>query len=247
MLTSLIALCALAPPPMQAPAANPSPAALVSKMIARYAEAKTVVGTITFVNSASGRSVRIDTQLQLERPSRLFLRQATASQPPQTWLVTSDGEFFSYDRPEGLLGRAQRLIEPVKAGDQLLKVADIYSAAGGSLADRSPPLDLAIGRLVDLQALRNSWATLEYKGRTTFRGATVHVVAGQHRDAVELPASGTFEMLIGDDGDLLRYTHRNIVAAPREYNVAPIEVTAVWDADLKVNGPVDPNLFRVVR
>src|SRR4051794_29195289 len=77
MLTGLIALAALAhgqgqvPNPQKPLTANE----LISKMLKLYADAKTVSGTILMTQSAVGKQVQFQTQLQIERPSKIFLFQ----------------------------------------------------------------------------------------------------------------------------------------------------------------------------
>lgn len=225
-----------------------SASGLVSNMLGRYADAKSMTGTIRFTQSAQRSSVSIETTLQFEKPSKLFIRQQLRSSEPMTWLVVSDGSQFSYNTPENLPGAANlpRLVEQVEQNGVKLDTKGIYKAAASSIGDRSAPLDIVIGHPEDLKGLTYQWATLEYRGRVQLGDETVDLIAGRWRPYGTAPAHGTYEMYLTPSGELRRYVVVETVSAGPE-NPQMLEVRSVWDVRVAINGKPDPALFKVVR
>lgn len=253
MLTSFLALYCTAlsqgPAPQTAP---PKPSAIISKMIERYSTAKTITGTIKLrqgvKDAAPGSVVTI---LQFDKPSKLYIQQTLRASEGGSWLIVSDGKRFSYDAPElPFVRKGQRLVEPLaQPGAEPLDIRGVYSVAGQTLEDRSAPLDIALGRLQDLQLFTSQLVTLEYLGKAKIGEQEVTVIGGGWRPyntappAEPMPASGRFEIYISDAGDLKRYIVRQMVGRPDGTN--PFEVTSQWEVDLTVNGTPDPSLFKV--
>lgn len=222
---------------------GPTAAESMSKMLRRYADLPTLTGSITMTQRVGTATAIIKTQLQYERPSKLFIRQDLQSSTPQTWIVTSDGSTFSYNVPNDRPGRpGERLIEKVTSGGRLLEYQDIYAVASRSLGDRSLPLDIAISRLDDLKYLRDQWATL---GFIDPQPQGLIAIGGQWREYKTAPASGTFEIWVDKDGNLRRYIQRETLKPLP--NAEPHLVTTVWDVDLVPNGKPNADLFRVLK
>lgn len=224
-----------------------APGELISKMLAKYHEATTITGKIVFTQSAGGKTVRGDTVLQISRPDKLYISQSLPSPQPMRSLVVSDGKRFAYDLPRQLLRKEdnERLVEPASQNGKVFDVGKVYAAASQSLLDRSTPLDVAVSRVEDLTYLRNQWATVEPQGTEQIGGKTAHLVGGEWREYGAAPASGKYQMAISADGDLLRFTKKEIVAIPELPNIPPQEITSTWGVQLQVNGKLDPALFVV--
>jgi hypothetical protein len=242
-MSPLIALCLLVAQP--APAASPTPAEVVSRMLARYAAANTLTGTIRFVQSAQGSSLQIDTRIQYDRAAaKLYIRQVRAGPSADSWLVVSDGRIFTYDTPVGFDDpRGKRLYERLdQGGGVVLDLGGVYAASTLSLGDRSLPLDVAIGRIEHLRFRRNQWVNLTF-GPSPAEG--VRVVRGDWREYGEAPVSGTFEMWIDADGDLVRYVQRDSITVQQPPQT--LMVVSDWTVNLTVGGAPDPALFVIPR
>jgi hypothetical protein len=218
---------------------------VVSNLLTRYNAAVSVVGNIKFVQSYKGVSVTTDTALQYEKPSKLYAKQVRPGEDP--WLVTSDGQLFSYSAP--LLGgfqKGKRLIERVDQLGKLLTVREIYGASLARILDRSAPMEIAIGRLEDLRLIRNQWASMQL-GEPDPKGNKV--VTGKWREDGGSTPSGTYEMLVSPEGDLLRYTIKEMrgFRGPDGKQIPPDLLVSDWQVTLKIDAPVDPALFSVVR
>lgn len=275
MLATLAVSCAILTSPPGHGASQQTASQLVSKMLQYYYEAQSLTGTITYTASDGQGQVQVVTTLQFERPSKLYMKQVKVGGQAHQWLVTSDGKQFSYDSPYGLMGsepgkigtpggRSRRLVESVKqpvpdqivvdsSGKRHLKMADldvrqIYAITAATIGDRSVPLDIAIGRLEDLQHDKLEWMTLALNGKLTFNGAEGNLIEGQWRqygDQVSDPAGapGDFKMLITDDGRLLSYlVHRKVGHNKTDER----DLTETWVVDLTPNGKTDESLFHVV-
>lgn len=236
-----------------------SAADLVGRMLRHYDGGSSLTGTIRMVQSVQNVSIGIETYVQWEKPSKLFIRQDRKNSEARSFFVTSDGTNFSYDLPEERIGvPGERLIEQVTQAGRQLTYREIYAVASRSLADRSAPLDIAIARTDDLKYIRNQWASLETLDREVPDG--IKAVGGSWRLYAGTPASGTYEMWIEEStGSLKRYIHRETFQPDAttldgkfktkklNLNVGPITITTVWDVDLKVGGMPDSALFKVIK
>lgn len=247
---------------------TPDPSALVSKMFAYYNDAKSMSGTITFNQAFQNNRVRIDTKFQFEWPAKIYISQVyTGTKRKDRWLVTGDGEAFTYDEPRLVVSKTanNRLYEPVQyippppryKGDiQQPKppphdVRSIYRAVCLTIGDRSLPLDVAFGRKEDLQYVKNQLKTVTYKGEQDLNGEKVHVVRGLWRDHTGnevSPDNGEYELYITDSGELRRFARSEHVDFRNDFNVviAQGQVITIWDVNIKKNAGVDPALFKVV-
>jgi hypothetical protein len=259
LITSLLLFAALTQGHAVQPSQEVSPGRLISKMMAKYADAKTMVGTIRLTVSAMGQKSHLDTYLQYEKPSKLYLKQVSPLQA-RPWLVVSDGKHFVFDKPNYLPGsEVERLIEPVvemqppkKRGDSPKEIRktirEIYAASSASLKDRSVPLDIAIGRLEDLQFIRDQWATLYYRGKAEVNGRQVDLISGDWRAYGLAPASGSYELYIAEDGSLVRYVLLGSVAGTDPNSgraTQATDVVSVWDVALNINATPDESVFSV--
>jgi hypothetical protein len=228
---------------------TPKPSDLMAKMFAKYASAATLTGTVELTVQAGSDKTEYTTQIQYERPSSIYLRQAKNVRGSEIYLLTSNGVVFTYNAPENVLAgvrSGERLMESVFANNKAQTIGEIYAAGSAMLRDRSAPLDIAIGRNQDLRFLTRQWATLTYRGKVDYEGKAVHYISGQYREYGDAPVSGVFEMLISEEHDLLRYiTRMNIGTTEGGLQVA--EVVSTWSSRFVVNGPVDRSLFKPVR
>lgn len=245
---SLMGLAALGSAQQPQPQQRPSASALVSQVLAYYSGAQSLVGTIRFTQTAQSKAVVIDTHLQFERPSKLYIRQELTAEEKMVWLVVSDGSNFSYNTPDNLPGATNlpRLVEQVSQNGQSLDVPKIYKASASSIGDRSAALDIAIGHPEDLKSLTYQWATLESKGRVRLGSEELELVAGRWRPYGTAPASGLFEMYITPAGELRRYVVVENVS-PEGANGAVFEIRSVWDVHIKIGAKPDSALFKVIR
>lgn len=237
----------------QAPQGNQA-AQLVSQMLAYYNNAKTLTGTIQMTQTAGSRQATVSTVIQAEWPSKLYLRQELkAAFGSDSWLVTSDGMVFSYDPPSELEGK--RLAEPVDHATGSHDIRSIYAATVKSIYDRSTPLDIVIGRMEDLRYRNYQWVNVVVQGEAQIGEDKVTVVGGQWREYGQAPASGTYTMAIDGQKRLRQFTLKEslevgnevlIVKGQRPRNPTIQQITTVWDVNVIKDGPVKPELFKVV-
>lgn len=244
MLATVLACIVIGQP--QARPEAPNAADLVSRMIARYNSAKTISGTIQMRVTVKGATADIRTELAVEAPGRLFIRQTRTQPEATTKEVVADGEFMMYDAPEGGVFRpGEKFVEPMRQLNRTLTFRDAYAAAASSLLDRNAILDIAIGRIEDLRFLRFQWASISYAGRTRFGNEEVHAIRGQWREYGEAPVSGEYRMLISDAGDLRQYAISQTIAASPGSPATTVVPT--WTADLKIDAPVPADRFVILR
>lgn len=236
---------------------------VISKMLAYYHDAKTIAGTITMSQHSGSREASVLTELQFQGPASLYIRQSLrASYGTDQYLVTSDGKTFSYDLPDGVpykdrgIQGGLRVVETCNPG-RPLGVRDIFTATSSWLIDRSTPLDLIIGAADDLRFRNAQWVTADIVGRTNLGSTAVTVVGGQWRDypqyttkqgrKIPVPPSATYQMFIDDEHRLLRYTEKTNVGATINNQQVVQSVETIWDVNVVKDGPVKPELFKVVR
>jgi hypothetical protein len=224
----------------------PKPSELISKALAKFAAAQTIVGTIRLTQAAAGQSGTIETTLQIQRPDKLFLRQVQKKTPPRVWLVTCDGRGFTYDAPVEVEGaKPLRLFESMNKETGRMTVQDVYRATVASIGDRSAPLDIAVGHKEDLRFVAGQWATLQLAGQAEVRGVACTKIHGLWREFPGGPAVGKFELFLDEQHLIRRYAIEQTLRL--QPNQPPLQVVSVWDVDLQLDVPVDPGLFRLVR
>lgn len=242
----------------------PGAAALVSKMFARYAAAKSLSGTIKTTQSAGPAMVATETEIAYERPSKLRIVQSQRGQEiRRQGAIISDGNNFTYRPPNRILAGAPWLIEPVQPqGRAAQTIADIYTVVAADLPDRSPALDAMIARTDDLKYFANQLATLQMGGRASVGGREANVITGDWRET-NLANKGdaprhlgdpnfirdTYKLYITDAGDLVRYELVQHFAAPAAIGrrgaqeSAQVTVTTVWDANVVVDAAIPSGTF----
>jgi hypothetical protein len=255
LLSAILVAFAWGPGLVQGAPAQDAPAsggAIISKMLARYAGASTLVGSIKYTVKAGNQTGSIDTVIQYERPKRLYIKQTTSVGQPRTWLVTSDGKLFSYDVPnDQYLASKSRLVEKMQGALRSdgavsnFDMTDVYKASVLSIGDRSAPLDIAIGKNEDLVYLKNQWATVKLVGKVPAGDREANHIVGNWRPYGRAKVAGTYEMFITDEGDLLRFVRHEMVAP--DGGGVPIPVDSIWDVNLTVGGTPDPALFKIVK
>jgi len=268
MFTAVIAVAALLQGQGQSRAG-----ALVSKMLSHYYSANTISGNMTYQQSAVDPiqnqkfAIHGSTKVQIERPNKLFIVQTSDLPGAGNGRIVSNGQRFLYNVPQDTreltrtLGSdsqlSGQLIEDVVQFDynsqtkNILDVAQIYTVGSAGLPlHPAAPLDIAISRHDALKAFSDQLASVSDQGTSTINGKSAHIVTGDWRQYVDAPVSGTYQLAITDDGDLLQYILNEQVepaGADSRGGVVrmaqSISVTTTWNVDLAVNGPVDEKLF----
>lgn len=222
----------------------PSAGEVISKMIAKYHDAKTVKGNLTTTVELGNQKLVVNSVIQIERPGKMYLRQDVPSQN-MSFVVTSDGKEFSYqkpaDTPSSDRNPLARLTEDFRSG---MGLGDVYRAAGHSLAERSAVLDLLISDMRDLSALRDQWATIDLTGKIEHKGAEVYRIVGTWRLNKQSAVTANFGLYVSPEGDLRKYV---IDQLPGVDDKIDGTVTRTIDVDVKVGSDVDPRLFAVIK
>ena len=229
-------------------AEKPVPGKLITKMFARYANATTVIGTIAMTQTANGVSVHTRSELQFDRPSKLYLRQVRDGALAGQWLVTSDGSYWSYDRPDTVDPHLMppREVELVSQNHKTQTVPDLIDAASHSLGDLNAIIISAVSSKTRLKAMISQWSDLTYQGEATVGNQNLHRIVGAYHNIPSAPQSGDIELLINNEGDFVRYKVHQRLSFPK-VSAETVEVTTIWESDLKVGGPTNSALYKVVR
>ena len=229
---------------------QPDGAVLVSKMIARYHAAKIISGDFTSSITIGEDKATITTKLQLERPNKLFLRQAV-NPGNRTFIVTSDGKEFSYSKPFDAPNtdehHSARLLEDVRPDTGL---GDIVRAAAQSIAERSAVLDLLVSDIQDLQFLKGQWQSVENTGKVDLNGEQVYRVVGKWRLNNKTESTANYGMFITEDGDLKKYVIDGNFQVDNADPKAPfltVHVSREFSVNVSIDGDVDSKLFTVVK
>lgn len=234
-------------PGQAAPAELPRASDLVSKCLARYSDCKTMTGTIRMVQQAGETRVAIETVLQYEKPSKLYVMQTKYAGESWKWAITSNGEQFSYNAPLELPPHDPRirLVEPVKSGNKVLDVRDIFAVGSSTLGDAGFPLVAVLGTPPAVRRALDEWAGMQTTDRTRVGEQDAYVIVGQWRDGAKAQPTGRFRLVIGTEGDLFSYEKEETVSFHPD--LAPMVVRTEWSVRVQPNGTVNPALFRVIR
>ena len=223
--------------------ALPKAGEMVSKMIAKYHDAKTLKGDVMTTIRVGAQNVQISTSLQIQRPDKLYVRQAVGE---QSYVLTCDGKAFSYNKPMSahVAKGDLRLMEPFQKG---MGLGDVYRAAAESLAERSAVLDLAIADMRDLKRLRDQWASMELTGEVDLNGEKVYRITGQWRLAATSQVSANFGIFVTKDGELRRYVLDQLPNLLQDDQKSEVRVSREYDVHISTDTTVDPKLFSVLK
>jgi len=249
MITATIGLLLLVQAPQQdASATKTSASQLMSKMFSHYAAANSLVGTVKMTQSANGVSVHVLTELQFDRPSKLYIHQYRDGSNAKNWYITSDANVWSYDRPDNRpqdLGKDRYVEYVTQHANDAMTLPRFLEAASHSLGDVNPMLVSAISSPTWLKRLTGQWATLTYKGKVTIGDQSVNEIDGDYRQTAGLQTSGEFAAFVTDDGDFVKYIVHERWAVPKHAGDV-IEVSTVWESSLKIGAATNPNLYKPI-
>lgn len=223
-----------------APAKDLTPSEFLSKIIFRYAEAKTLDGEILLTSQAGTAKVDVRSRLTVERPSKVALRQVRTGQMADRATVTSDGTRFTYDAPMELKGTTgERLLEFVNKETlkQPMNVGEIIQVGQRRLLDYSAPLWLVCSSRADLEFLRGTWATVEKRDSKD----GLISLGGQYREYQLALPSGTWQLWATPDGDLRGYSIRTTIAEGNQR----VDIENTWRIDLKINPELPAGTFKI--
>lgn len=224
-------------------APSPTTGAVISRMFDRYNKADSLSGTVVFTQTAQGRTVTIDSQIQYDRPTQFYLRQVQRGQSRPN-LTIADGKMFTYEVPRNLNAKpGDRLYEPQNQRGVVYNVSDIYTIALESLLDRSAVFDILIAKPEHLRFVAGQLATRSFLNDNPPSAGQSAVIVGRWRDYANAEPTGTYAIAISPQGDLQRF------AITQNLNVAgqTVEVRSEWTLQIKVGDPGDAALYRVVR
>ncbi|MBL8049475.1 MAG: hypothetical protein JNJ45_12420 [Chthonomonas sp.] len=217
-----------------------TPGQFLSKVIFRYAEAKTIQGSFKCVSTANGLRVEVNSAVAIERPSKVYLRQVRGGAVPEDTVITSDGKKFSYDAPIELKNtRGERLMEFVwKEGAKApMSVGEVVQIGQQRLPDYSAPLWLMMSYRIDLEFLRGCWGKVAWQQESN----GLLSVGGTYKEYPLATEAGTWQLWATPEGDLKRYA----LSVPIVEGGRQITVSNVWTIDVKLNAEVAPETFKL--
>lgn len=243
---------------------------VITKCLSKYAEAGSGIGEFVMNQSASGKKVSIKTELQFERPSKVFIHQSSASVDPNDWLVVSDGVQFGYDVPGARTTSRRRLFEPIASSPSIngerkvLKIHSIYLASKRSLGDvPNPFLEFITQSAGENQSLKGYLARLkkvepEPKEKELVDGTTGYSISGtmwfgdQLKDADGKPidqydSTGRYEMQISKDFDLVSMKTIETLSITDKASNLPtvINIVTIWSGKIQLNSKPADSIFKV--
>ena len=227
--------------------ALPEATKVISKMIARYHDAKRIKGECDTTVTIGEKVVNIKSTIQIERPTKLYLRQDVPDQG--SYVLTSDGLQFSYQKPLSTprtdRNPGARLVEDIFKG---MRLGEIYHAASESLAERSTPLDLLVSDLPDLQMMRDQWQSMNLTGQVDMNGEQVYRIVGKWRLNKVSPPSANFGIFITADGDLRKYVIDQLPGlVPLARGETEVRITRETTINVSIDAEIEPKLFTVLR
>ncbi len=236
----------------QIPASPPPTAsALISKMLTRYAGAKSLGGSVRTTQVAGSATVVTETNIAYERPSKLHIDQRQrGSTISKDKMIVSNGVKFAYTPPESIVGAPPFLMEEVQPPNRDAQtIGDLYAIVASNLPDRSPVLDALVARQDDLRYFANQLAQFGLTGKETIGDKATNVIEGDWRESDAVGVSGKFKLYLTDGGDLIRYVLIQTVAAPssipgvKGVPTEQVTVTTTWDASITINAAINPETF----
>lgn len=191
-----------------------SGAETISRMMSKYAAAKTLKGVVEQTTSLANNKVEVRIDIQYERSAKkVYVVQNFLTGSRKTLLLISDGKHFAFTSPRGNRGQdaGTLLIEPVigrqaaSGAKYVLSFADIYNAASLSLA-MSVAMDIVVGEATHLEHLKRQLRDITGIKRVMEGEELKHwVVSGKWRARPAGPPTGRYEFWIAPDYTLVRF------------------------------------------
>lgn len=230
---------------------------LFSKMIAKFSTAKTVVGTVDFMQTATVdgvlRRVEIRSNIQTEAPNKFFLQQVDASKGT-SFTAVCDGKQICYSAPQEWVERGKpKIFEPAsKERDANVQAFAIL------MPDRSFPIGLALYSTNEIKQTVYRLRNLKIEGEVAVGGVNAQKVRATYiidDGGGRLPASLTVAYYyITKEGDLVYITREETVGGGQtrdaKGNILKQEsykVASQWAVNFKFDAPVDAAAFRITR
>lgn len=234
---------ALTQDPAKVATKAPEATELLGRAIKHYFDATSLAGTIKMTQSAKGLTIGVMTDLQFDRPNKMFLRQTRGGSSPKQMMTISDGKYFTYDKPAERLG-PPRFIEAVTQKGYTQDIKEIYAASILACLDRSPVLDILISRRQDLVDLRSHLGSMTVTKTSDSKAGKIYEIEGLYMDLPGEEATGTFQATINEDGDLLSFGRVQRYMVPDKI-AETIIIKTTWDVNVKVNVQTNPDLYNV--
>lgn len=218
----------------------------LSDCIKHYYYAGNISGTIVATLKDRGRSANIMTRLQISSPNRLFLEQYSSINPKLRVRAISDGTRYAYPAPQPTdpnMDKTTYLVEPVLQNNgYLMDYRAMYAIISETVVDRSVPLEIAIGRDVDLKTLNSLLSNLKDGGVREYNGESVSVVIGQIKPYPSSPGKLNCAFFINPLGDLRFFKVQGVL---KDATNKEIPVETEWQVQLKVNDKdsIDKTLY----
>lgn len=268
-MTALFAAIMLAGTKAQAPSSSE----IISKVLAKYAAANSGTAEILMNQTGGTKKLSIKTELQFERPSKLYIHQSSETLAPGDWLIVSDGNNFGYDAP--FSGQRKRLFEPVASADpvnggkRVLKTQAIFVAGKRSLGDTTNPflefLTQSEGDTASIKGFMVRLFKINAATEKTIDGNAVWSIGGlmgfgtpamtpDGKQAIDktsgypmFESAGRFEIQISKDYDLVAFKTVEQINATDPANNLPtnFNVITTWTGKAKLNEIANPSLFTV--
>lgn len=225
-MTSLILASAVA---MMTPQAAVQ--AQIEKTLAVYEQSKSLHGQVRFVQTAAGKSISIVSDVQLQWPNKLYIRQQSQETGGKRCLAVADGKTMSYDPPASVQSR-KRLAE----AQGTKNVGEVFAVFGSTLIDRSPIIDILVSRPADVKFLKMQWVN----GKFVESENSNKVIEGDWRPYQAASVTGKYRMEITPEDQLVRYDVSETLSLP---NVGVVTVHSRWDAAVTLGKIRDEQLF----
>jgi outer membrane lipoprotein-sorting protein len=225
------------------------PGVVISKVFLKYYNAKSLSGTIVQETTDGKGVVKITTRVNYERPSKVSILQDYKGGNGLMLSLVGDGVKFAYDPPRTARIPAkprERLIELVRIDRTgtnvsfIHGVGEMYHAAHVSLMP-STLLDLAVAYKEHLNDFKINVRTIALQGLVDVGGQKAYYITGQWQPYHGSAQTGTYEIWVSLDFDLLRFRLVEQYSDGR----TSVKATTTETANLKVNVPVDQTLFVV--
>lgn len=205
--------------------------AQIEKSLAVYEQTKALYGQVRFVQTAAGKSVTIFSDVQLQWPNKLYIKQQSQEAGGKRSWAVADGKTMSYDPPASVQSR-KRLAE----AQGTKNVGEVFAVFGSTLLDRSPLIDILVGRPADIKFLKMQWVN----GKFIESENANKVIEGDWRPYQASSVTGKYRMEITPEDQLVRYDVSETLSLP---NVGVVTVHSRWDAVITLGKIQDEKLF----
>ncbi len=224
---------------------TPSGPDLFNKMLNKYYAAKTIQGTVEWIQSAPAANIRVSTMTTVvaQAPNKFLFQQERSGAP--VFRAASDGLKMAYSVPKDWQGRAGN--KPYVYETAPTGLDGGFNVFSPLLMDKQFPVIITLYNAYEIGQFAKKIRNLRYDAEVEYLGQTADRLIASYVFSPGRPDRNVPDLLIpiyffvSKKSDLLGMVwHETMAGGGVSYNIQN-----EWQVKLRVDEPVEPGIFKL--